>query len=234
MARISELYRIAAGEIGTTEVEGTEANPRVLEYYRHAGAGYVADDAVPWCAAFLGWVLAQAGIKNTGSLLARSYLDWGREAKKPGKGCVVVLKRGTQPWQGHVGFLDKIEDKSVWVLGGNQGDAVNVKKFPRSAVLGFREPGEAETAPVSDLSPETPVDTRHRIWLMEGTIGPKVKQAQMMLIALGHDAGPADGIFGPLTAKAVREFKRSIGFKDRALIERKTWDALTARAAGKG
>ena len=59
---------------------------------------------------------------------------------------VVILKRGKakQPGPdvieapGHVGLFAGREGNSVLVLGGNQSDAVNVKRFPASRVLGIR------------------------------------------------------------------------------------------------
>ena len=53
-------------------------------------------------------------------------------------GCIVVF---TRDGGGHVGFVvgqDKVG--SLMVLGGNQGDAVNVKAFPRSRATAYRWP----------------------------------------------------------------------------------------------
>jgi N-acetylmuramoyl-L-alanine amidase len=43
--------------------------------------------------------------------------------------------------------------------------------------------------------------------------GDDVRELQRMLNALGFDAGKQDGIFGPRTAHAVREFQRNVGAK---------------------
>lgn len=131
---------LARGEVGRREKPGRGSNPDVLGYYRDAHHPDIKDDATPWCAAFACSVLERSGITSPRSLLARSFLTWGRAEAAPREGCVVVLKRGNSPVFGHVGFAVKWDDTRVWVLGGNQSDAVNVKAFPRSQVLGYRWP----------------------------------------------------------------------------------------------
>lgn len=65
------IDRTARADLGVWEwAEGD--NPRVLAYYREAGVPQDHDE-VPWCAAFVGAVLARCGVQGTGSLLARSY-----------------------------------------------------------------------------------------------------------------------------------------------------------------
>lgn len=129
---------IAEREIGTKEIRGAKHNPRVIEY--HAATDYSAsDDETAWCASFVNWVLEQADMKGTRSPAARSFSSWGVESKLQ-KGAVVVLKRGNSSWQGHVGFVDHWDESYVYVLGGNQSNAVNVQSFPRSKVIAVRMP----------------------------------------------------------------------------------------------
>jgi len=142
-----EWLRIAAKELGVSEKRGGE-NPRILEYLR--AIPRLADfpgleDEIPWCAAFVGWCLAQAGLKGSDSALARSYESWGVEAEAPTRGDIVVMWRGNPlATTGHVGFyLGDIGD-FVIVLAGNQGDAVSVSLFPKGRVLGYRRPGGAD------------------------------------------------------------------------------------------
>jgi TIGR02594 family protein len=120
---------------------------------------------VPWCAAFVGAVLADSGVEPTGSLLARSYLDWGDrvdlDAARPGD--VVIFWRGRRDgWQGHVGFLAEPwgGTGTVKVLGGNQGDQVNVAGYDAGRVLGVRRAsgGFDRTASVLTGSELTPAE----------------------------------------------------------------------------
>lgn len=92
-----------------------------------------------WCAAFVTATLSKIGVKGTGSLAARSYLDWGTAVDTPAYGDVVVLKRGNNADQGHVGFYEGTNaDGSIRVYGGNQGDRVGSSTFRSSDVLGYR------------------------------------------------------------------------------------------------
>lgn len=232
MEQVPSWYALALKEIGVREVVGRGVNPRVLDYYRLTGAGWVKDDAVPWCAAFVNAMLATAGVRGTASLAARSFLKWGRKVAKPYRGSIVVFKRGDSAWQGHVGFVEKVSDASVWSLGGNQGDAVNVRRYPMSKVLGFREPENAKAYLAA--VPKHEVDTDADIWLTKGSVGPKVEELQRSLAKLGLAVGPVDGDFGPKTARAVIAFRRRAGLTPKALVDPKTWDALTEAAMKAG
>jgi surface antigen len=55
---------------------------------------------------------------------------------------LVVFWRGSRDgWQGHVGFISGVNsDGSLQVLGGNQGNSVNITRFDRSRVLAYRWP----------------------------------------------------------------------------------------------
>jgi uncharacterized protein (TIGR02594 family) len=134
-------YALALGERGVKEAPGAGDSPGVRAYYHDAGHPEVKHDSVPWCAAFVGAMLARAKVKPSGSLSARSYLDWGVRLAAPRQGCVVVLKRG-KGWQGHVTFFDREENGLYVCLGGNQSDKVGFAAYRKSLVLGLRWPAE--------------------------------------------------------------------------------------------
>lgn len=138
-------YDLAREQLGVKEVAGAGSSKTVLSYFEDAQHAAIKDDGVAWCAAFAGAMLARAGYKPSGSLMARSYLTWGAKIDKPRKGCVVVLKRGAAP-SGHVGFADSWNGSSIKILGGNQGNAVTIASFPRSSVLGYRWPSNTLAA----------------------------------------------------------------------------------------
>ena len=131
------VMRIAEAEIGVKEIAGAEDNPRILEYKKSTPLVADTHDEVPWCSSFVCWVLEQAGIKSTGSAMARSFLKWGFPVKDPFPGCVVVLKRGNPP-AGHVGFFKFRKSPGGWVhvLGGNQSDQVQTDKGSESGNVG--------------------------------------------------------------------------------------------------
>ena len=136
---------IARGELGVKEYAGKfNNNPRIIEYHKTTSLG-ASEDEVSWCAAFVGWVMLQAGFTSTRSALARSYLQWGSALSGPQYGAVVVFRRGNNPTFGHVAFVQKFDANYVWCLGGNQSDSVKISRFSRSSVLGYRWPGPTNT-----------------------------------------------------------------------------------------
>lgn len=128
----------ARKHIGLQEIKGTKHHPEIVQFWKDIKRGGIKDDETPWCAAFVGAILERSGIKSSRFESAKSYLQWGDLLTQPVVGCVVVF---TRDGGGHVGFVVG-QDKSgnLLVLGGNQGDAVNVRSFPRSRVSGYRWP----------------------------------------------------------------------------------------------
>jgi len=214
-------FDIAKTYIGTVEGPGPENNPVVMEMYASVGHDWVEHDSVAWCAAFVGHCIEKAGLRSTRKLTARSYLDWGipvvvHDAQS---GDIGVIPRGSSSWQGHVFFIDRIEGAWVWALGGNQSDAVNIKRYPASKLLGVRRAGNV--APAVTLS---------------------VREVQARLRGLGyHEVGKADGIMGPRTRSATLAFRDDnslplVPIIDVALTEAlgraKPRDVAAERAAG--
>lgn len=134
--KLKRCLEIATAEIGTKEIAGPNHNTRIVQYHT-ATALRAGSDEVAWCAAFVNWVLREAGIKGTGSASARSFLTWGQSCD-PEAGCVVVLKRGNPP-NGHVGFYVRdLGTDYIKVLGGNQSDMVRVSNYKKADVLAYR------------------------------------------------------------------------------------------------
>lgn len=96
-----------------------------------------------WCAAFVNAVLATEGLPGTGSLAARSFLEYGKAADDPRRGDIAVLRRGTGN-QGHVGFFDGFDAAgNPILLSGNAGGgrAVTRQAFDKGDVLAYRRVG---------------------------------------------------------------------------------------------
>lgn len=128
----------AKRHLGLREIAGRKHNPMILRMWQSIRAPFT-DDETPWCAGFVGHCLEAVGIKSSRSAAARSYLNWGRKLTKPVVGCIVVFERG--PRNGHVGFLVGVQrNGNLMILGGNQGDEVNIKAFEKGRVLGYRWP----------------------------------------------------------------------------------------------
>jgi len=136
----NQAYELARADEGTWEWADGH-NPKVVKYFADVGHSWVKDDETAWCAAFVGAMLKRAGMPHTGKLNARSYLDWGDEValEDAQEGDIVVFWRGTPDgWQGHVGFFVRRAGVSIEVLGGNQANQVNVKRYPVDRLLGVR------------------------------------------------------------------------------------------------
>ncbi|HEY0714781.1 MAG TPA: peptidoglycan-binding domain-containing protein [Polyangia bacterium] len=59
-----------------------------------------------------------------------------------------------------------------------------------------------------------------------GSRGPQVTDLQRRLAALGFNPGPADGVFGPQTATAVRSFQIARRLEGDGIVGSQTWGAL--------
>ena len=128
----------ARKHIGVREIPGVNHHPLIVQMWRTIKRGGIKDDETPWCAAYVGFCLENVGIVSSRFESARSYLQWGQPLKHPALGCVVVLGR---TGGGHVGFLTGVSmDGDLLILGGNQGNEVNIRKFPVSRLLGYRWP----------------------------------------------------------------------------------------------
>lgn len=123
-----QIAFLEATRKNTSEIYGVGSNPEILKYWD--AVNYKAEgDEVPWCAAFVNYVLREAGIPRTESPAAMSFKKWGVDTK-PKTGCIVVIPRGN--WQGHVGFLVSEDDNYYYILGGNQNNQVNTAAFKKS------------------------------------------------------------------------------------------------------
>mgnify|MGYP003575276236 CR=1 FL=1 len=134
--------------IGVREIAGEKDHP-LIRWWLSLCSIQEAHDEIPWCSAFVNGIAWELRLPRSKSAAARSWLQVGAALHiaeaEPGFD-VVVLKRGTggQPGPdviaapGHVGFFAGLEHGQVLVLGGNQGDEVNVSPFPAERILGIR------------------------------------------------------------------------------------------------
>lgn len=126
---------------GTAETPGPGSNPSILAWAKAVGLERTyRDDATAWCGLAMSYVALQAGwdaSPNGNGLWARNWLAWGRAVPGPMLGDVLVFSRG--PSSGHVGvYVGEDTAGALHVIGGNQGDAVTIKRISRSRLLGAR------------------------------------------------------------------------------------------------
>ena len=93
----------AFADLGLQELPGAAAKPRIVEMYAKAGHPEVTSDEVAWCSAAVNAWMVESNIRETGSLVARSWLNWGRAVdlrRTIPHGAVLIFRRGNRPGRG--------------------------------------------------------------------------------------------------------------------------------------
>jgi uncharacterized protein (TIGR02594 family) len=153
--------------IGTRELPGAANNPVIMAWGNRLGARILGiaygADSIPWCGLFAAHCVAQAGHKPPPiAIRAKAWATFGfalpLTTTRPPLGATAVL---TRKGGGHVGFVVAVHSNGdLDILGGNQGDAVNVRRFPRARLIALRWPNGAALAdPAPWAARATPVTT---------------------------------------------------------------------------
>jgi len=134
------MLAFASSFIGEQEIKGGGHNPKILNWFKEIGHSWVKDDETAWCSCFINYIALQCEVKGSGKLDARSWLKVGEEVNYPLPGDVVILWRESKSsWKGHVGiFIGYNKAGNIFILGGNQGNEVNVTLYNNNRLLGFR------------------------------------------------------------------------------------------------
>lgn len=139
------IYEIAQRFVGVRELPGEKDNPFIMAMLT-LDSSWPDHDEVAWCSAFVNFVAWLLRLPRSKSLRARSWMDVGMAVPlhKARLGDVVVLSRpDAGPAAGHVGFFaghdaSALSSGVVYLLGGNQSNAVTVAGYSASKVLGVR------------------------------------------------------------------------------------------------
>lgn len=150
-----KVKTIYDSQIGVREATGHNDGPQVEAYLRYTGLG----KGNAWCAAFVCWVLGQAGVDNpktawAASLFPHDKLVWPRAKIRargnPQRATKKVLTTGNPQRAtifglyfpslkriAHCGFIDEWNEKEVITVegntndkGGREGDGVYRKRRP--------------------------------------------------------------------------------------------------------
>lgn len=92
-------------------------------------------DVPKWDVAYLNKKIQDAGGFGTKSVSPRSWLDWGNKGSGT-VGEIVVVRAGRDAFS--VGFLDSKSTFYVYVLRGTNDGTVEVVKYLKHNVLGYR------------------------------------------------------------------------------------------------
>lgn len=135
----------ARKHMGKTEVPGPRHSPFVLGLWKLLGRPYT-DDETPWCGGFVGYCLRQAMPMIALPKIperALAWNDWGK-VTGPAVGAIAVFGRSGG---GHVGFAVGQRSDAIYVLGGNQANAVNIMPIAKDRLVGFRWPASLPSPP---------------------------------------------------------------------------------------
>jgi uncharacterized protein (TIGR02594 family) len=85
-----------------------------------------------WCGVFLDMALRATGHQR-GSAAARDYARYGRPARGPAPGAIVV-------WPHHVGVVTAVQGGNIQVISGNDGHRVRERLRTTAGVIAYRWP----------------------------------------------------------------------------------------------
>lgn len=125
--------------IGTLEAAGSADNPTIIGWAAELGlANIYSHDEIPWCGLFMAVVAYRAGkIVPKDPLWALNWRNFGVKVDRPMLGDVMIK---TRDGGGHVTMYVGEDALAYHGLGGNQSDAVNVRRFSQDLGWSFRRP----------------------------------------------------------------------------------------------
>lgn len=116
---------------------GRQSNPRIMEYLKAIPGGETADDKGDWASAFAEWCLNQSGFNGPKDMKPKAWVTWGKQIMTPKLGAIAVFNfQGTE----HIGFILADTEDSLVVIGGNQVDRVQVRRYFKRDLLDYRMP----------------------------------------------------------------------------------------------
>jgi len=209
MARASDVIRIANGEIGYRE-----SGNNWTKYAKEVKALNWAQNQA-WCHTFISWLFQKAEARDIAPVTAScaAGVQWFKKQKRysntPHVGDIVYYGPGGGT---HAELVVEVHSDHIVTIGGNtmgsdksgnyyNGNGVYRKEVPRrsSRIHGYGHPDyDAESK-----KPKSPP------LLRRGSTGPAVKAWQKTLNKKGYSLD-VDGIFGPLTEKATKDFQKKM------------------------
>jgi uncharacterized protein (TIGR02594 family) len=121
------------------EIRGPRHNSKIIGWLDKLGAWW-RDDETPWCGVFVAHCVQDVGLPYPKYYMrAKAWVDYGSLLRpdRLAPGAILVFDRAGG---GHVGFYVGEDDGHYFVLGGNQGNAVNVMKLGKGRLLASRWP----------------------------------------------------------------------------------------------
>lgn len=127
---------------GIKEIPGSKSNPLIMNMAKELQVQNIyTNDDISWCALFQSYICKIANkpmpYKAYQVLRAASFTNWGNKVEKGDEklGDILVFKR---PGGHHVGMYIAESDKTFFVLGGNQGNSVNIAEIAKGRLIACR------------------------------------------------------------------------------------------------
>lgn len=134
---------IARSLIGLKEIPGPRHEARIVGFWQRLRVTWFRDDETAWCGAFVGYCVAEAGLKvlppaEVGR--AGAWATWG-VAARPQVGAIGVKKR---KGGNHVFIIvGETPDRRFYkALGGNQSNQVSIVDIAKSDTFAIRWPSD--------------------------------------------------------------------------------------------
>jgi len=131
--------QIARTHVGTREIPGPKHNTTIQSWLARLGAWW-RDDETPWCGVFVAHCMREAGLPVPANWMrAKSWADYGSNLRSTfvAPGAILVFSR---QGGGHVGFYAGEDASNFYVLGGNQGNEVNISRISKARCVAIRWP----------------------------------------------------------------------------------------------
>lgn len=196
------IVKEAAEHIGLKEILGPVHNQQIVGWFAELGCAWFTADEVAWCAIYVNITLKRRSLPHfTGEKAPRAvcFETYGTEVSfadaRPGD-IVVFDREGGK----HVGFFFGWghEGKTLFVLGGNQGNSCCIVSMRVDNLTAIRR---VPAIAVNDLQvPAYPLAKVHEF-----------KQLQTVLAFTGHYKKIIDGVWGPGTKEAVIAYQKANG-----------------------
>lgn len=124
---------------GVTEIVGPKHNPTILSWAKETGVNNVyKSDEIAWCGLFLAVIMQRANRTPVeGFLWALNWAKFGQHVTEPMLGDVLVFKR---TGGGHVGLYVGEDATAYHVLGGNEGNKVDIIRILKTRLYQSRRP----------------------------------------------------------------------------------------------
>lgn len=143
----TRLLTEALYHYGTSEWAGARRNNPLIVHWLKQILPWSWQDETPWCSAFMFACATMAKVDRPDANEAPAAASWRtvgeeRPLYKCDPGDIVVLYRGSKTsWQRHVGVYIRQSKTHVYVLGGNQGNRVQISAYPIEDIDVCRRPG---------------------------------------------------------------------------------------------